>query len=87
LKHLTDSRKKSLVEVLSGKSISFVIGIIANYLILSAFGIESNLELVGTISFVMVSIACVRSYIWRRAFNRIKIFEDKTIILKKEITA
>ena len=77
---MTDSRKKSLVEVLSGKSISFVIGLVANFLILSAFGIESNLELVGTISGVMVLIACVRSYYWRRLWDRMDILKDKPII-------
>ena len=76
---MTDSRKKSLVEVLTGKSVSFTIGLVANYLILSAFGIQSNLELVGTISGVMVLIACVRSYLWKRLFNRLHILENKVI--------
>ncbi len=76
---MADFRRKSLLEVLSGKSISFVIGIAANFLILSAFGIQSNLELVGTISGVMVLIACVRSYLWRRLFNRLHILENKVI--------
>jgi len=71
-----DSKKKTLFEVLTGKALSFFIGYIVNWAILSYYGIEGNVEIYATISGVAVVIATFRSYLWRRMFNRLHIFEE-----------
>jgi len=76
---MTDSRKKTILEVCSGKLVSFTIGFFLNYLILTAYGIEGNIEIYSTISGVMVLIATFRSYLWRRMFNRIHVFEENGV--------
>jgi len=68
---LTDSRKKSIVEIVSGKIVSFVIGIFINGIILTSFGMDGGIVLWSSLSAVFVLIATVRSYLWRRMFNRL----------------
>jgi len=84
---MTDSRKKSLVEIGSGKCVSFTIGFFMNYVILTAYGIEGNIEIYSTISAVMVLIATFRSYLWRRMFNRLTIFEENGTHFNHKVTA
>jgi len=79
---MADSRKKTIVEVSSGKVVSFGIGYFLNYLILTAFGIEGNMELYASISAVMVLISTFRSYLWRRMFNRLNIFDENGLSCK-----
>jgi len=73
---LTDSRRKSLFEVLTGKAVSFTIGYFVNWALLSYFGIEGEPTIYASISAVAVGIATFRSYLWRRMFNRLHIFEE-----------
>jgi len=76
---MTDSRKKTILEVCSGKLVSFVIGFYLNYLLFQAFGIQGNIEIYSTISGVMVLIATFRSYFWRRLWNRVNVFEENGV--------
>ena len=67
---MSDSKKKSCVEVFSGKIVSFIIGYFINMLVLPLFGIAQNEHAIFlTISAIFVGIATIRSYIWRRLFN------------------
>lgn len=68
----TDSRKKTILEILSGKVVSMVIGYFVNMLILPLFGIGNDEHgIFITMSIIFVSIAAVRSYVWRRLFNHL----------------
>ncbi len=84
---MTDSRRKSLVEIGTGKCVSFAIGYFLNWGILSAYGIQGNVELYSTISGVAVLIATFRSYLWRRMFNRLSIFEENGTHFNHKVTA
>ena len=66
---MTDSKKKSIVEIVSGKFVSFIIGIFVNGLILTSFGLDGGIALWSSLSAVFVLIAAVRSFLWRRLFN------------------
>jgi len=68
---MTDSKKKSIVEIVSGKIVSFLIGILINGLILTSFGMDGGIVLWSSLSAVFVVIASIRSYLWRRMFNRL----------------
>jgi len=69
---MTDSRKKSIVEIGTGKMVSFTVGYFINLLILPLFGIPQDSHGVFvTVSGIFVGIATVRSYLWRRLFNRL----------------
>lgn len=73
---MKDSKKKTIVEVLSGKIIRFVIGYFVNMLVLPMVGVPSDShETFITISLLFVCIAAFRSYIWRRMFNRLNILK------------
>jgi len=79
-----DTRSKTIVEILSGKVVSVIIGFFANALILPLFGISVDAyETFLTMSVIFVSIAAVRSYLWRRLFNRMKYNETGYTILRK----
>lgn len=67
---MTDSKKKTLVEVVSGKCISLVIGYFANMLVLPLIGVAQNEHgIFLSMSALFVGIAAVRSFVWRRLFN------------------
>ena len=66
---MTDSKKKSVVEIVSGKIVSFVIGIFINGIILTSFGMDGGIVLWSSLSAVFVFIAAIRSFLWRRLFN------------------
>ena len=66
---MTDSNKKSLFEVATGKLVSFVIGVGINGVILTSFGIDGDLILWSSLSAIFVTISAVRSFLWRRLFN------------------
>ena len=66
---MSDSKKKSLFEVVSGKLVSFVIGVGINGVILTGFGIDGDLILWSSLSAIFVTISAVRSFLWRRLFN------------------
>lgn len=66
---MSDSKKKTMVEVISGKIISFVIGIFINGLVFSIFQIDGDIILWSSLSAIFVLIAFVRSFLWRRLFN------------------
>jgi len=68
---MTDSKKKSVVEIVSGKIVSFVIGILINGIILTSFGFDGGIALWSSLSAVFVLIAAIRSFLWRRLFNRL----------------
>ena len=69
---MTDSKKKSLVEIASGKLISLTIGYFANMLVLPLFGIPNDAYGVFlSMSALFVTIAGVRSFLWRRLFNHL----------------
>ena len=67
---MTDSKKKSLVEILSGKIVSFVIGYFANMVVLPLFGLPYDAHgAFLSLSALFVTIAAARSFLWRRLFN------------------
>lgn len=66
---MTDSKKKSIVEIVTGKFVSFIIGIFINGIILTSFGLDGGIVLWSSLSAVFVLIAAVRSFLWRRLFN------------------
>ena len=68
---MPDSRKKSIFEVVTGKIVSFFIGIAINGLILSSFGLDGGILLWSSLSAIFVTIASIRSFFWRRLFNRL----------------
>ena len=81
-----DTRSKTIVEILSGKVVSVIIGFFANALILPLFGISVDAyETFLTMSVIFVSIAAVRSYLWRRLFNRMKYNETGYSIIKRAV--
>ena len=73
---MKDSKRKTIIEVLSGKVVSFIVGYFVNMLVLPMVGVPyDSHETFLTISFLFVSIAAFRSYVWRRLFNRLDIFK------------
>jgi Na+/phosphate symporter len=66
---VTQSRRMSLIETVSGVAIGFVVSVAASFVVYPAFGHSFTLgQNVGiTIIFTVLSIA--RGYLVRRAFN------------------
>ena len=68
---MPDSRKKSIFEVITGKIVSFFLGIAINGLILTSFGIDGDIFLWSSLSAIFVTVAAFRSFLWRRLFNHL----------------
>jgi len=81
-----DTRRKTVVEIVTGKIVSVIIGYFANMLILPYFGISVDAhETFLFMSITFVSIAAVRSYFWRRLFNRMKYDQTGYSIIRKAV--
>ena len=67
---MTDSKKKSLVEVASGKFVSLIIGYFVNMIVLPLLGVAQNeYGVFLSMSALFVGIASIRSFMWRRLFS------------------
>ena len=65
---MTQSRIMSLVEVITGSVIAFVVAIWANWAVLPLFGFEVKLQQSFAITLIFTIISIVRSYLVRRFF-------------------
>jgi hypothetical protein len=65
------TRKQSLKEVVCSVVIGYLVGLIANLLVLPLFGYNVNVLDGMGIAVIFSAISIARSYIVRRIFNRI----------------
>jgi hypothetical protein len=65
---MSQSRVMSLVEVVTGSVIAFVVAIWANYAVLPLFGFEVKVGQSIAITAIFTIISIVRSYVVRRFF-------------------
>ncbi len=67
---MCDSRKKTLIEIITGKVVSLIIGYFVNILVLPLIGVPDDAHgIFISLSALFVGIASIRSYLWRRLFN------------------
>ena len=65
------SKKHSLLEVSLNIAMGFLLAMLTNYLILPVFGAHVSLSANFWITLVFTVVSFIRSYIFRRIFNRI----------------
>lgn len=66
---MAQSRAMSLVEVVTGSVIAFVVSIWANWAVLPLFGFHVRIEQSFAITLIFTVISIVRSYLVRRFFE------------------
>lgn len=66
---MAQSRVMSLVEVVTGSAIAFVLAIWANYVVLPLFGFQVKLGQSLAITVIFTVISIVRGYVVRRVFT------------------
>jgi hypothetical protein len=66
---MQQSRIMSLVEVITGSMIAFVVSIWANWAVLPLFGFHVRIEQSFAITLIFTVISIVRSYLVRRFFE------------------
>ena len=66
------SKRMSIIEVLTNIGCGYIISVIANLLVLPLFGLNVTLGDSISIGIIFTVISIVRSYIFRRIFNRFK---------------
>lgn len=69
---MTQSRALSLVEAIANVFVGFLVSVLANIIVLPLFGYPVSVGHSFGIAVVFTAISLVRSYVLRRAFNRIK---------------
>ena len=67
---MEQTRTMSMVEVVTGSLIAFLVSMWANYLVLPLFGFNVKLSESLAITFLFTIISLVRSYLVRRLFVR-----------------
>lgn len=70
---MSQSKKASLMESVLNVASGYVISIIAGKLIYPLFGLPVTNTQLGSITAIFTIIGVVRSYFWRRVFNRVKV--------------
>jgi len=68
---MTDSKKKSLFEVASGKVVSFTVGVCVNAVLFTWLEIDGGILLWSSLSGIFVTVGAVRAFFWRRLFNHL----------------
>lgn len=67
---MTQTRLQSLIETATGTAVAFAISVVAGMVIYPLYGHTFKVADLGAITFWFTVISLVRSYLWRRIFNR-----------------
>ena len=70
---MRQSKKASLVETVSSTAFGFGIAWLANWLVLPMFGFRASASESFLIAVVFTFISLVRSYVFRRAFEALRV--------------
>ncbi len=70
-------KSHSFVEAILNTAIGFIISMAANMIVLPWFGFKVSMTQAFNIGVIFTFISIIRSYILRRLFNRIMIWQEK----------
>lgn len=68
---MQQSKRYSLLEALANTISGFIISMVLNYYLLPVYGLKISLAGSFTFTFVFTIVTTLRSYVWRRLFNRL----------------
>lgn len=71
---MTQTRVGSIVETIAGTAIGYGVAVVANVLVLPAFGYPVTFAEANGIAVIFTIISVIRGYVVRRLFNRIRRF-------------
>lgn len=67
---MSQSRKHSLLEVVCSTFVGYGVALTTQILIFPLYGLETNMAVDMQISMIFTVVSVIRSYIFRRFFNR-----------------
>lgn len=68
---MSQSKKGSAIETASSTAFGFIVAMIVQPIILGAFGMSINFHQDVALTVIFTLISVVRSYVFRRVFNRL----------------
>lgn len=68
---MSQSRKHSFIEVLASTAVGYAVALISQIIIFPLYGLETHFVEDAQIAGIFTIISIIRSYIFRRIFNRI----------------
>ena len=79
------TRFDSVLEIITGYVVAFAIAMITTAVVLPKFGFNVSAKQNFGITLIFTIISIIRSYIWRRIFNRITIWRHANAPCNKNI--